>query len=317
MSEDRRIAFSSTEDPPDPWREVLEALTPPLDLRVWPGETGNGRGIEAALVWRPPPEMWKDLPDLKLIQSLGAGIDHVLLSDAPGHLPLARHVDPDLTRQMVEYGVLAVLACHRGLPGHIDRQRRKIWGVPDIAPTEQQVVGVLGAGVIGTALLERLVLFDFRLRAWTRSPRKEAISNGVKYFHGKEGLQPFLSNCGIVISLLPGTLETKGLINAARLATLPRGAHVINLGRGSVIPEDNLVAALESGQVASCFLDVFPVEPLPKESPLWSHPGVIVTPHAAGVTRATPHAAKLLAGNLTRVRRGEPPLHGVEPSQGY
>lgn len=315
MSAPARVAFSSTEDPPGPWREVLAALDPPLELRVWPGEVDDPRGIEAALVWRPPAGMWAALPDLRLIQSLGAGVDHVLRTGPPPGIPVARHVDPDLTRQMAEYGVLAVLACHRGLHGHLANQRRRVWGAPELAPTERRRVGVMGAGVLGASLLERLAPFGFPLRAWTRAPREDRA--GVRFFHGQEGLAPFLRGTDILVSYLPATPETAGLLDAARLAELPPGAFLVSLGRGEVVREDDLAAALRAGRLGGCFLDVFAEEPLDPASPLWTDPRVIVTPHAAGVTRATRHAAELLAGNLARVRRGGRPLHEVERGRGY
>lgn len=315
MTAPDRIAFSSTEDPPEPWRAVLAALDPPLELRVWPGEVDDPRGIEAALVWQPAAGMWAALPDLRLIQSLGAGVDHVFRTGPPAGLPVARHVDPDLTRQMAEYGVLAVLACHRGLHAHLANQRRRVWGAPELAATERRRVGVMGAGVLGTALLGRLAPWGFPLRAWTRTPREERA--GVRLFHGAGGLAPFLRETDILVSYLPATPETAGLLDAARLAELPPGAFLVSLGRGEVVREDDLAAALASDRLGGCFLDVFAEEPLDPGSPLWTDPRVIVTPHAAGVTRATAHAAELLAGNLARVRRGERPLHEVGRGRGY
>jgi len=173
----------------------------------------------------------------------------------------------------------------------------------------------MGAGESGGGILRRVKALEYPRRAWSRSGLLDI--EGVTAFAGLDGLAPFLADTRILLSTLPATEATRGLLNADRLRQLPAGAHVINLGRGSAVVESDLQACLASGHLGSCFLDVFEEEPLPADSPLWQHPGVIVTPHAAGVNFATPYAARLLADNLQRVRAGQPPLHGISPERGY
>ncbi len=315
MTDPIRVAYFSVDDPVEPWRDLCRTLTLPVQLQVWPDEIGDPAGIEAAFVWHAPADMWAGLPNLRFVQTIGTGVDHLLAHPPPPSVLLARTVDPTLTEQMVEYALLAVLACHRSLPHHLHHQRRRVWGIPPYADTATTPVGVMGTGEIGGAILRRLKSLQFPLRAWSRSGRLDI--EGVTVFAGLDGLAPFLADTRILLSTLPATEDTRGLLNAERLRQLPAGAHVINLGRGSAVVERDLQACLASGHLGSCFLDVFEEEPLPSDSPLWQHPGVIVTPHAAGVNFATPYAARLLADNLQRVRAGQPPLHGISPARGY
>ncbi len=315
MTDSAVIAYFSVDDPVDPWRPLCRAATPPLELQNWPDEIENPERIEAAFVWMAPPEIWETLPNLRLVQTIGTGVDHLLAHPPPAPVVLARTVDPTLTEQMVEYALLAILTCHRGLLGHLENQRMAVWGQPPYAETSETRVGVMGVGQIGGAILDRLQAFRFRLRAWSRSGH--ASLPNVSHFCGPSELSPFLADTDILVSVLPGTRATEGLLNAERLRQLPRGAHVINLGRGSTIVESDLAGCLASDHIASCFLDVFEEEPLPTTSPLWNDPKVIITPHAAGVNFATPYAAQLLADNLERVRAGLAPLHIVSPAQGY
>lgn len=315
MSDSAVIAYFSVDDPVDPWRPLCLAATPPLELQNWPDEIEDPERIEAAFVWMAPPEIWKTLRNLRLVQTIGTGVDHLLAHPPPASIPLARTVDPTLTEQMVEYALLAILTCHRGLHGHLQNQRVPLWGQPRYADTSETRVGVMGVGQIGGAILARLQAFRFRLRAWSRSAHADLPN--VSHFHGPSGLSPFLAGTDILLSVLPATRATDDLLNAKRLQQLPRGAQVINLGRGSTLVESDLAGCLASGHIASCFLDVFREEPLPTTSPLWNDPKVVITPHAAGVNFATPHAAQLLADNLVRVRAGLAPLHSVAPARGY
>ncbi len=312
-----KVAYFSPDDPVRSWRAVCRATTPSVDLQVWPDKIDDPASVEAAFVWLAPPEMWADLPALKFVQTIGTGVDHLLANPPPPAVVLARTVDPTLTEQMVEYAVLSVLACHRSLHRHLDHQRNKSWGTPPYADTAATAVGVMGTGEIGRAILQRLQAFEFPLRAWSRTRRDWGDDERVTHFAGAEDLGRFLAGTHVLLSILPATPATHGLLDLSLFRQLPRGAHVINLGRGSTLVEADLKACLDSGHVASCFLDVFGEEPLPSGSPLWTDPRVIITPHAAGVNFATPYAAQLLADNLQRVRAGEPPRHRIVPTRGY
>jgi glyoxylate/hydroxypyruvate reductase A len=309
------VAYFSVDDPVEPWRHLCRELALPVQLREWPAEIEDPAAVEAAFVWHAPPAMWADLPNLRFVQTIGTGVDHLLAHPPPASVTLARTVDPTLTEQMAEYAILAVLACHRSLHYHLRNQKQGVWGTPPYAETADTPVGVMGTGEIGGAILQRLRAFQFPLRAWSRTGRTGI--EGVNGFQGLDGLAAFLAGTRILLSVLPATAATDGLLDGERLRQLPRGAHVVNLGRGSTIVERDLEACLASGHLASCFLDVFAEEPLSPASPFWQHPQVIVTPHAAGVNFATPYAARLLADNLARVLAGQPPQHGISSARGY
>ncbi len=310
-----QVAYFSTDDPVGPWRDVCRELALPVDLQVWPDEILDPAAVTAAFVWQAPPALWEELPNLRFVQTIGTGVDHLLAHPPPPAVALARTVDPTLTEQMVEYAVLAVLACHRSLHHHLQNQGQCLWGRPPYADTERTGVGVMGTGEIGRAILERLQAFRFLLRSWSRTGRTKI--EGVDRFAGDAGLAGFLADTHILLSVLPATAATRGLLDRERLNQLPHGAHLINLGRGSTVVEPDLEAALASGRLASCFLDVFAAEPLSPASGLWQRPDVIITPHAAGVNFATPYAARLLADNLARIHAGDGPRHRVLRAQGY
>jgi glyoxylate/hydroxypyruvate reductase A len=307
------LLFISHVDSPSDWARAFAKLMPGLELRAWP-EVGRREDIEVALVWRPPRESLLALPNLRLIASLGAGVDHLFRDTVlPDGVPVTRFVDDDLTAMMTEYAVLNVLACHRRLPEYLELQRRLEWRELPQPLARERKVGVLGLGVLGAAAAQRLAGFGFAVAGYSRSPK---ALPGIEGFAGPEALKPFLARSEIVVNLLPLTPATEGILNREAFAALPRGAMLINLGRGAHVVEADLAAALDSGQLAAAVLDVFRTEPLPLDSPFWRHPRVIVTPHVASITNPESGARKVIA-NLARVRQGLPPLDQVDPTVGY
>lgn len=308
------ILFSSTSDDPDAWRKMLAAeLGADPDLRVWP-DTGEADEIDVALVWRAEAGMLAGFPNLRLIQSLGMGVDHVFADpDLPPGVPVARLIDPDMVRQMSEYVLHAVLRHHRGIDRYDAQQRAGEWLKHPLADTEATRVGVLGLGAIGADTAMRLRDLGFKVAGWSRGPKSVA---GIESFHGSGGFMPFLARSAILVCLLPLTPETKGILDARAFAGLPRGAYVVNLARGAHLVEADLLAALDSGQISGAALDVFETEPLPAGHPFWHHPKVHVTPHIAGLTNPRTAAAQV-AENIRRVRTGQPPFNLVDPAKGY
>ncbi|MDP6351461.1 MAG: glyoxylate/hydroxypyruvate reductase A [Alphaproteobacteria bacterium] len=307
------LLFVSDDDDPVAWGRALWRLDPALDYRVWP-EVGATGDIEAALVWRPPAGILAGLPNLALIQSLGAGIDHIFSDpDLPASVPVARLVDAELTRQMVEYVALAVLSRHRRIDAFRSFQRDAEWRVLRPVPVAESRVGVLGLGQIGAAVARALVGFGLEVSGWSRTGKHIA---GVESFHGPKGLVPLLARSDILVCLLPLTPRTGGLLDARRLAALPPGAYVINAARGEMVVEEDLLAAIDAGAVSGAWLDVFRTEPLPADHRFWSHPAITMTPHVAGLTVPETAAAQVIE-NLERVRRGEPPRNRVDLAAGY
>jgi len=305
------LMFLSADDPPEAWRAALLAVIPDLDFRIWP-EVGDPAEIDIALVWQPPPGELARYPNLRAILSLGAGIDGLLAQPGLPDVPIARMVDPSLTRTMTEYVLLAALRHHRQFDRFEREQRAVRWSYAFPPQAADRRVGVMGLGMLGAAAAVSLAAHGFPVAGWSR----EAKQLGIDSFAGCDGLAAFLARTDILVCLLPLTRDTAGILNAGTFAGLPRGAYVINVARGAHLVEADLIAALDSGQLAGATLDVLGEEPLPPENPLWRHPKVLITPHVASY--ASPRtAAEGVAENIRRARTGQPLLHQVDRERGY
>jgi len=260
------------------WRKALIAVMPGSDVRVWP-EIGDRADIDIAAVGVPPAGALRGLPKLRLIISLTAGTDALLRDPDLPAVPIVRvGVPPAGDTMMKETTLLHVMRHHRHLPEYARAQQRSEWIKMPIAPARERKVGVMGLGPIGLAAANTLAAAGFQVAGWVRRPRS---ADGIEIFSGREGLAAFLARSEIVVNLLPLTPETRGILNAETLKALPAGASIVNLGRGEHVVEVDLIAALDSGHLAGATLDVFPVEPLPVDSPLWRHPKITVMPHVA------------------------------------
>lgn len=307
------LLFSSPEDPPALWVPALREALPDVEVRVAP-EIGNPAEVDYALVWKPEPGFLASLPNLKAIFSIAAGVDHILSDpQRPKQLPVVRMVDDYLKDMMSEYAILGVLHFHRYMPKYQAQQRAQKWdrGWPLYTPETQ--VGVLGLGEIGAHVARRFAGLGFQVHGWSRTPKQVA---GVVCHHGEAGLAAMLPGCRYLVGVLPLTPATRGVFNAKTLAALPKGAVVVNLGRGGHVVDDDLLAALDSDHIAGAFLDVFNAEPLPAGHPYWTHPKVNVTPHVAGEL-VPKSCAKSVAGNVRRHQKGEPLRYVVDLSRGY
>lgn len=308
------LLFSSQVDDPETWTAALKRRMPELAVRVWP-EVGNPAEIDVALVWRYPQGDLKRYPNLKLIYSLGAGVDHILDDpDLPAGVPLARIVDPaGLTAGMTEYVLLSVLRYHRHLPDYERQQRERRWKKLPIPIAARRRIGILGLGELGRDAGMKLAALGFPVAGWSRSPKSVP---GLESFAGETMLPAFLARTDILVCLLPLTPTTMGIINARTLSLLPRGAYVINAARGGHVVDSDLIAALDSGQIAGATLDVFHTEPLPQDHPFWTHPKVTVTPHIASTTNPETAGEQIIA-NIRRLIAGGPLLHLVDRDAGY
>jgi glyoxylate/hydroxypyruvate reductase len=295
-------------------------LDPSLDVRVAPA-LGAVADIEHALVWQPPKGLLKTLPNLRLIVSVGAGVDALFADPDLPNAPLVRFVDADLTGRMTEYVVLHVLYHHRRMSEFRELQARKVWKYLAEPAAGEVRVGLMGLGVLGSAAARALSGFGYRLRAWTRS-RKSL--DGVACYAGDAELAAFLSETDILVVLLPLTPQTRGILDRRLLAKLSLrgrdarlpGPVLINAGRGGLQVDGDILACLEAGELYAASLDVFEAEPLPHSSPLWSHPRVVVTPHNAAESAPTAivdYALKQIAAE----RRGQPLQNVVDRKRGY
>lgn len=295
------------------WVAPLKRLLPHDEVWVWP-DVPDPAKVEVVLAWKQPREELKRYPNLKLISSIGAGVEHLVEDPTlPQGVPIVRIVEDRLTIGMVEYVVLHVLKRHRWVQEMEANQRAKVWKWLPPQDTPTTTVGILGMGALGSAAAAALKQIGFKVAGWSRTPKSVP---GVECFHGKDGLKPFLSQCTHVASLLPNTAETRGILNRDTLAALPRGAHVINAGRGSAVVDADLLAALESGHVSWASLDVFNTEPLPADSPYWTHPRVTVTPHNAADSIAD-YVVPTIVENIERLRAGKPLQNVVDRNRGY
>ena len=307
------LLFISEDDSPSDWRDALTSLEPELEFRKWP-DLGQSSEIEVALVWKHPRGALRDLPNLKLVQSLGAGVDHILLDpELPKNVPVARLIDTELTRQMVEYVIVAVLSRHRRINELRRAQLPRESQVVQPVPVCRSRIGLLGLGQISRAASKVLLDLGFTVAAWTRTPRSV---EGITGHHGPEGFTAILKTSDILVCLLPLTPETDGILDEAAFRTLPADAYVINVARGAHLVDGDLLTAIDSGHLSGAWLDVFAEEPLPADHPFWTHPTIAVTPHLAGLTVPSSAAAQVI-GNLRLVRSGKPPQNLVDPEIGY
>ena len=248
----------------------------------------------------------------RAVFSLWAGVERII-SNPSLTQPLARMVDPALTEGMVEWVTGHVLRYHLGMDDHILGQDGVWRGAATPPLARERPVTILGLGQLGSACASALTTLNFPVVGWSRSPRDLP---GVTCLHGPSGLRKALTRAEILVTLLPNTPDTENLLNDATLALLPPGARIINPGRGSLIDDAALLAALDRGQVGHATLDVFRVEPLPPDHPFWAHPRITVTPHIAAETRPA-SAARVIAENIRRDQAGQSLLHLVNRARGY
>ncbi|HTW54595.1 MAG TPA: glyoxylate/hydroxypyruvate reductase A [Stellaceae bacterium] len=307
------ILFKTTPAAMARWQPHLAVAFADQDLRLWP-EIGDKSEIDYALVWHPEPGLLPGLPNLKLIVSLGAGVDHILRDPRlPGGIPILRLVDPYMTRAMSEYVVLNVLRLHRRDVAYRLQQAAGEWREHAQKNAEERTVGILGFGALGQDAARRLATLGFNVAGWSRSGR--AVP-GFATYGGATGLDALLSRSEILVSLLPMTAETEDILNAPLFARLPRGAALINAGRGRHLVEADLLAALDTGQLSAAVLDVFRDEPLPPGHPFWRHPRIIVTPHVAAETHPQT-ALPIIAAAIADFESGRPVANLVDRARGY
>ena len=294
------------------WRKAFAAAMPELEVRMWP-ELGDARDIDIVALGVPPAGMFRKLPNLRLIVSLIAGIDGMLRDPDLPDVPIVRAGNPQGDGMMNEAALLHVLRHHRHMPEYLRAQQRAEWIKLPIVPASERRVGVMGLGAIGLAVANTLVTAGFKVAGWVRQPRPAGT---IEIFAGHDRLGAFLARSEIVVNLLPLTEETRGIVCTETLKALPAGACVINLGRGEHVVEADLIAALDSGHLAAATLDVYPVEPLPSDSPLWRHPKITVMPHVSRRLFAEDLAPRVCA-IVRDFRAGRPLMQIVDRKRGY
>ena len=297
------------------WQAGFAAARPGLMVREWDDPDVNDEDVTYVLVGQPVPGRIARMPRVKAIFSGGAGVDHLVRDPTlPRHLPIIRMATEETAQTMGEYACLATLGLLRDWRRLALAQQDQRWdpflGTRTALST---TVGIMGLGHIGLVVSSMLCGLGFTVQGWSRSPK--AI-DGVVTFDGADGLQPFLATSDIAVGLLPHTPETAGLLCAGTMAWMPRGAGLVNAGRGSLIDLPDLLEALNSGQIGGAVLDVFDTEPLPPGHPAWTHPRITVTSHIAGFATRHTRAAYVVNG-IAVLERGEKPPYLYQPDRGY
>jgi glyoxylate/hydroxypyruvate reductase A len=302
---------------PEAWLERFRAEAKGREVRLWP-ETGDVAAIDYVCVWKQPAGLLASFPNLKAVFSLGAGVDHLLTDPLLPDVPIARIVDPDLTRRMTGYVALHVLLHQRKMKLYEAQRREHAWRDLYEAPPDQLRVGVMGMGVLGQAAAEALRQLGFKVAGFSRSPK---TIPGIETFAGNAAMSAFLGHSDILVCLLPLTAETRGILRYDLFQRLARdgalgGPVLINAGRGGLQIEADILRALDDGTLIGASLDVFEREPLPATSRFWDHPKVYVTPHNAA--SSDPKAlVKNVMNQIERFERGLALEYVIDRKLGY
>jgi glyoxylate/hydroxypyruvate reductase A len=294
------------------WKRLFAEHAPDIEWRAWP-DIGDPQDIRYLAAWQAPDDLETLLPNLQVLFALSAGVDQLDLDRLPTTLPVVRLLDPSITRGMCEYATFAVLSLHRDMLRYRQQQMARCWQAHLLQPAAKRQVGVMGLGTQAQQILATLQPFGFALSGWARSEHRIA---GVDCFAGDEQLPAFLGQCDIVLCVLPLTEQTKGILNRQLFQHLPKGAALVNMGRGGHLIEEDLLEALASGQLSAAVLDVLDQEPAAPDHPFWHHPQILLTPHIAAMTQPE-SAFSVLLENIRRHQRGESMLGLVDLKRRY
>lgn len=291
--------------------DSLAAHVPDQRIDRWP-DVADPDAVEFLVTWRHPAADLVNYPNLRAILSLGAGVEQFLADDYP-RVPVVRLADTVMSDEMAQYAMHWVMHFQRRFDALAEQQTDKVWAVPDYVSAHDHVVGILGFGNIGRHIATTAQALGYPVASWSRSG---SDMPGVTSFAGADQLPDFLGTTHSVINVLPSTPSTRKLLSTTAFAQFRPGSVLINIGRGATVDEEALVTALDDGALAHAVLDVTTVEPLPADSPLWSHAGVTVTPHIAGATQKR-SASELIAANIARILNDEEPFPVLDRERGY
>ena len=297
---------------PENWHETLSSLLPDEEIILWQDGI-DPTDVEMLIAWRMKRDDLATFTNLRTIFSMGAGVDQWLRDGSP-NVQLVRLADPAMFNEMAAYAVHWVTHYQRGFDSRYEPAGTSAWGMNSAPTSGAYRVGLLGFGQIGQRIGSAFNDLGYQVRSWTRSG---VVEDWVTSYSGTDQLEVFLGDCDAVINILPNTAATQGLLTAERFAQFNRGATFINIGRGTVIADESeLIAAVDEGRLGGVVLDVLKTEPPAVDAPLLHHSTIRVTPHISGMTQRST-AAKLIAANIERIRRGEEPFPVVDRSAGY
>ena len=297
------------------WRHLFASTAPHLRVHYLHDDAVRPEDVSYVFCWAPPRGLLAGFPNLRMILSSGAGVDHITADPTvPEHLPIVRMGGEETGQRMGEYVCLAALSILRQRPRMLANQRQRRWEHFENPRTAADVtVGIMGMGNLGVRSAEMLRGLGFPVRGWSRTRK---ILPGVECYAGAAERDAFLAGCDVLVNLLPDTAETKGAIDAETIARLPAGAAIVNVGRGPQLVMDDLLAALDAGHLQAAILDVFETEPLPADHPAWTHPKVIVTPQI-GAMASRPARARYIADAIAAHERGDLSPNLFDLSRGY
>lgn len=295
------------------WKTALNELAPDLEIRLFQ-EDRNKEEVEFVISWNHEIGSFDLYPNLKVICSMGAGVDHLFRDkNLPADVAIVRIVDQELSNDMNEFVLSLIMSHLRGLNNYRNNESIHYWKPRRYKTIKDVRLGIMGFGTLGQSLAKYLLKLDFRISGWSNSPK---TMEQVATFYGQEQLAPFLSQTDILICLLPLTETTRGILNKQVFDQLPKGAFLINVGRGGHLNEADLVDAIEREQLSGASLDVFEPEPMPEDHAFWDHPKIHITPHVASLTIPKSVAPQILE-NYRRMQEGLPLLNEVSREKGY
>ena len=303
---------------PDQWMTAMADELPDEELLLWP-QVGDPGAVEYVLAWEMAIEDLTGFANLKAVFSLGAGVDQWMTlaeHDQLGPVDVVRLVDPAMSDQMAAYALYWVLHYQRGFDQVAGLKQQRHFKPPNQTDGSEHTVGILGHGNIGRRIGQAFMDLGYPINAWTRSGGRGHPDPSITHFIGRDQLDDFLGASRAVVNILPDTEETRGLLDRDRLAAFSPGSVFINMGRGTVVKEADLLKALDNGALRAAVLDVTDPEPPPSSSELFEHPKVVLTGHSAGMTMVST-ASRVIADNIRRLRRGEAAFPLLDPERGY
>ncbi|MFV0228025.1 glyoxylate/hydroxypyruvate reductase A [Empedobacter falsenii] len=306
------VALLFNQKPTEEWQRNLQKLLPETKVEVYP-IISNPEDVEFIATWKPHKDYIKEFPNLKVVQSVGAGIDHLLHTEIPDSVKVTRIVDSALKQEMFEHVLACVMTSMKNLLTYHKDQLQQEWNPKKYTSIHETTITILGLGEIGKLVAERFVALGFRVKGWSNSQKN---MNGVETFVGKEGLNSAIANTDFIVNILPLTTETESILNYKFFNQCSKQTVLINVGRGAHLVEKDLLIAIDEKQIKEAYLDVFREEPLPENHPFWSNKNIYITPHIASVTNATT-ALQQVATNYKKLKNMETLENEVSLDKGY
>ncbi|SNR13864.1 2-hydroxyacid dehydrogenase [Tenacibaculum jejuense] len=305
------ICFNNKD--PKPWQETLQTKLPDTTIEIYPNVT-DPKAVTFALCWKPEPNILAQFPNVKVVQSVGASVEHIIQSqDLASDYVVTRIVDNRLSEDMFEFILTGILSHLKRFAEYQKTQKEKQWQQKPYKTIQNTSIGILGLGKIGTHVATKLAQIGFKVKAWSRS---EKTLVNVSCFHGNDGLTDVLQNTDILINILPLTSATENILNLENLSQLNKNGYLINVGRGEHLVENDLLRLLNNQHLSGALLDVFRTEPLPIDHPFWEHKNIIITPHIAAITNIET-ASDIVVSNYKNLLNEKELINVVSIQKGY